>query len=70
MAPGPIASCSRRPQIVQQGKRNKEIAAELYVSLRTVEVRLTRIYQHFGVASRAQLLSVLAATPSTLAGPV
>lgn len=57
-------------RLVQQGKRNKEIAAELYVSLRTVEVRLTRIYQHFGVASRAQLLSVLAATPSTLAGPV
>jgi len=46
--------------LVRQGLRNKEIAAMLYVSLRTVEVRLTRIYQRLGVASRAQLISVLA----------
>lgn len=50
-------------RLVQQGKRNKEIAAELYVSLRTVEVRLTRVYQRIGVNSRGQLLSLLAATP-------
>ncbi len=46
--------------LVRQGKRNKEIAAELFVSLRTVEVRLTRIYQRMGVSSRAHLISVLA----------
>lgn len=46
--------------LVRQGLRNKEIAATLYVSLRTVEVRLTRIYQRLGVGSRAQLISVLA----------
>ena len=56
-------------RLVQQGKRNKEIAAELYVSLRTVEVRLTRVYQRVGVSSRAQLLSLLAATPPAVAGP-
>lgn len=46
--------------LVRQGLRNKEIAAMLYVSLRTVEVRLTRIYQRLGVGSRAQLISALA----------
>ncbi|WP_308797048.1 helix-turn-helix transcriptional regulator [Agromyces silvae] len=46
--------------LVRQGLRNKEIAAMLYVSLRTVEVRLTRIYHRLGVGSRAQLISALA----------
>lgn len=46
--------------LVRQGLRNKEIAAMLFVSLRTVEVRLTRIYQRLGIGSRAQLISVLA----------
>jgi DNA-binding CsgD family transcriptional regulator len=46
--------------LVRQGLRNKEIAATLFVSLRTVEVRLTRIYQRVGVGSRAQLMSALA----------
>jgi DNA-binding CsgD family transcriptional regulator/tetratricopeptide (TPR) repeat protein len=46
--------------LVRQGLRNKEIAAILYVSLRTVEVRLTRIYQRVGIGSRAQLISALA----------
>lgn len=46
--------------LVRQGMRNKEIAANLFVSLRTVEVRLTRIYQRVGVGSRAQLMSALA----------
>lgn len=46
--------------LVRQGLRNKEIAAMLYVSLRTVEVRLTRIYQRLGIGSRAQLISALA----------
>jgi DNA-binding CsgD family transcriptional regulator/Flp pilus assembly protein TadD len=47
-------------QMVVRGMRNKEIAATLYVSVRTVEVRLTAIYRKLGVESRAQL-SALAA---------
>lgn len=45
--------------LVCQGLRNKEIAAELFVSLRTVEVRLTRIYHRLGARSRAHLTAML-----------
>ena len=42
-------------QMVARGMRNKEIATSLFVSVRTVEVRLTAIYRKLGVESRAQL---------------
>lgn len=42
-------------QMVARGMRNKEIATTLFVSVRTVEVRLTAIYRKLGVESRAQL---------------
>jgi DNA-binding CsgD family transcriptional regulator len=45
--------------LVCRGLRNKEIAAELFVSLRTVEVRLTRIYHRLGARSRAHLTAML-----------
>lgn len=44
--------------MVARGMRNKEIAASLYVSVRTVEVRLTGIYRKLGVESRAQLTAL------------
>lgn len=44
---------------VLSGKKNREIAQELFVSLRTVEVRLTNIYRRMGVRSRAQLMARL-----------
>ncbi|WP_127794148.1 LuxR C-terminal-related transcriptional regulator [Agromyces sp. LHK192] len=47
-------------RLVRRGLRNKEIAGELYVSVRTVEVRLTSIYRRLGVMSRSQLISMLA----------
>ena len=37
------------------GKANKEIAAELYVTVRTVETHLTKIYEKLGVRGRAEL---------------
>ena len=46
-------------QLVARGRRNKEIAATLFVSVRTVEVRLTGIYRKLGVQSRSQLTSLL-----------
>ena len=46
-------------QLVARGRRNKEIAAILFVSVRTVEVRLTGIYRKLGVQSRSQLTSLL-----------
>ncbi len=42
---------------VIKGHRNREIAQELFVSVRTVELRLTHIYRTFGVQSRAQLVA-------------
>ncbi len=45
--------------MVCKGMRNKEIAAELFVSLRTVEVRLTKIYHKLHARSRAHLTAIL-----------
>jgi len=52
-------------QMVSRGMRNKEIAATLYVSVRTVEVRLTTIYRKLGVESRAQLTALAAGKDGT-----
>ncbi|MET0162999.1 MAG: helix-turn-helix transcriptional regulator [Microbacteriaceae bacterium] len=49
-------------RLVQRGARNREIADALFLSVRTVEQRLTRIYRTLGIASRAQLGSALAST--------
>jgi len=45
--------------LVEKGMRNREIAASLFLSLRTVELRLTGIYRKLGVTSRAHLLATL-----------
>jgi DNA-binding NarL/FixJ family response regulator len=41
--------------LAARGRTNREIAAELFVSHRTVEDNLTRIYRKIGVRSRAEL---------------
>lgn len=46
-------------ELVERGLRNREIASALFVSLRTVELRLTGIYRTLGVTSRVQLVSRL-----------
>ncbi|MFJ4038681.1 AAA family ATPase [Microbacterium sp. NPDC090007] len=45
-------------ELVGRGLRNREIAAALYISLRTVELRLTGIYRKLGVSSRAHLIAL------------
>jgi DNA-binding CsgD family transcriptional regulator len=42
-------------QLAASGASNREIAAELYVSEKTVEAVLTRVYRKLGVRSRTQL---------------
>jgi DNA-binding CsgD family transcriptional regulator len=46
-------------ELVVRGLHNKEIAATLYLSVRTVELRLTRIYRKVGARSRAHLVSLM-----------
>ena len=41
--------------LVAQGLSNREVAAELYVSPKTVQYHLTRIYAKLGVRSRSEL---------------
>jgi DNA-binding CsgD family transcriptional regulator len=42
-------------ELVASGMSNREVAAELLVSVKTVEVHLTRIYAKLGISSRGQL---------------
>jgi DNA-binding CsgD family transcriptional regulator len=40
---------------VAEGRTNREVAAALFVTDRTVEFHLTHIYRKLGVRSRAEL---------------
>jgi len=42
---------------IKQGKTNKEIASELFISLSTVKTHINSIYKKLGVGSRKELLS-------------
>ncbi|MFD8889816.1 MULTISPECIES: LuxR family transcriptional regulator [unclassified Streptomyces] len=71
VAPGDIAGAqlpaaatltdaeTRLALLVSQGASNQEAAAKLFLSVKTVEARLTRIYQKLDVRSRAQLATAL-----------
>jgi DNA-binding NarL/FixJ family response regulator len=48
-------------KLVAAGKRNREVAAALFLSEKTVESHLARIYDKLGVRSRAALATILAA---------
>ncbi|WP_327167428.1 LuxR family transcriptional regulator [Streptomyces subrutilus] len=52
---------ARLALLVSRGASNQEAAAKLFLSVKTVEARLTRIYQKLDVRSRAQLAAALAA---------
>lgn len=58
-------------ELVREGRTNREIAAELHLSPRTVEWNLSRIYRKLGVRSRTELAASLAraaGTPEELSG--
>jgi DNA-binding NarL/FixJ family response regulator len=47
-------------QLVTRGLTNQKIAGELYLSVRTVETHLSRVFAKLGVASRAGVAAMLA----------
>jgi DNA-binding CsgD family transcriptional regulator len=59
-SPGELTPAERRvAELVGRGRSNKEVAAELVVTVRTVES--TRVYRKLGVRSRAELVRRLSA---------
>jgi DNA-binding CsgD family transcriptional regulator len=59
-APAGLTPTERKvAQLVAAGRTNREVAAELFLSVNTVEAYLTRIYRKQGVRSRTELARVL-----------
>jgi DNA-binding NarL/FixJ family response regulator len=60
---GTVDYVSKREQeiidLISKGKRNKDIAADLFVSEQTVKAHISSIFKKFNVASRNQLMSLL-----------
>jgi DNA-binding CsgD family transcriptional regulator/Tfp pilus assembly protein PilF len=52
----------RVAELVAAGMSNREIAGTLYMSVRSVEAHLTKVYRELGIRSRSQLATALAAT--------
>jgi DNA-binding NarL/FixJ family response regulator len=42
-------------ELAASGRSNKEIAAELYMGVSTVEAHLSRVYRKLGIRSRTEL---------------
>lgn len=60
-APDELTETERRvAELAAAGRKNKEIAAELFMGVSTVEAHLSRVYRKLGVRSRAELGSRLA----------
>ncbi len=61
--PGSLTPSERRvADLAAEGKTNREIAQELYVTPKTVEVHLSRAYRKLGVGSRRELVPALASS--------
>jgi ATP/maltotriose-dependent transcriptional regulator MalT len=63
---GELTECERRvAALAAQGMTNREVAAALFISPKTVDANLGRVYRKLGIASRAQLGARMAATGKT-----
>ncbi len=68
-APGELTHTERRvAELAASGMSNKQIAAELFVSPRTVQANLSRVYDKLGIRTRAQLGARLAEQPEQRIG--
>lgn len=60
---GRINSVSKREQqivdLIKRGYKNKEIAAQLFLSEQTIKAHVSRIFRKFNVSTRSQLVSLL-----------
>ncbi len=62
-APAQLTSSEQRVvELAAAGRTNREVAAQLFMSPKTVEANLARIYRKLGVRSRAELGAQLATT--------
>jgi DNA-binding CsgD family transcriptional regulator len=59
---------ARVAQLAAVGRSNKEIAAELFMGLSTVEAHLSHVYRKLGIRSRAELGSRLSPAPKPVEG--
>ena len=53
----------RIAQLVGEGKKNREVADALFISVKTVEANLSRIFPKLGVRSRTELTRRMARHP-------
>ncbi len=64
-APSELTASERKvAELIASGRTNREVAAELFMSPKTVEAKLARVYRKLGVHSRAQLGAELASPRS------
>ncbi len=53
---------ARVAELVRGGATNREVAAQLFISVKTVEGTLSRLYRRFGVRSRTELAHLITST--------
>ncbi|MGH3071994.1 MAG: helix-turn-helix domain-containing protein, partial [Gaiellaceae bacterium] len=59
-AAGGLTETERRvAELVADGRSNKEVAAALYVTVKSVEANLSRVYAKLGLRSRTELAARL-----------
>jgi DNA-binding NarL/FixJ family response regulator len=62
-APGQLTTSERRvAELAASGLKNREVAAQLFISQKTVEANLARVYRKLEIGSRAELGARLAPT--------
>ena len=50
--------------LVMEGATNREIAGRLFISVKTVEATLTRVYRKLGIRSRVDIVRLAAGRPA------